>query len=136
MSVRPDNDDALVQLAEAGRWGDAVALRSVLAPDVVAICDSDGLIPMLAEPVYGVDDVSALLAALLGGRPDTEPAIEAVNGRPGLVVRRAGKAVAVLAAPADGARIGTLWIVLNPAKLHRWDRQRPGVGEAGRLGPG
>ena len=47
-----------------------------------------------------------------------------MNGRPTLVVRRAGKAVAVLAAPTDGARIGTLWIVLNPAKLRRWQDER------------
>lgn len=136
MSARPDSDDALVRLAEAGRWGDAAALRRVLTPDVVAICDSGGLIPMLTDPLCGVDDVSNLLTALLGGRPDTEPAIEAVNGRSGLVVRRAGKAVAVLVAAADGARIGTLWIVLNPAKLHQWDRQRPEVGEDSVLGSG
>jgi RNA polymerase sigma-70 factor, ECF subfamily len=124
MCVRCGNDDVLVRLAEAGRRGDAAALRRVLTPDVVVICDSGGLIPELAEPVCGADDVSTLLLTLLGGRPDTQPAIADVNGRPGLIVRRAGKAVAVLTAPIDGARIETLWIVLNPAKLRRWQDVR------------
>ncbi|NUR57943.1 MAG: siderophore-interacting protein [Catenulispora sp.] len=118
--MRPGDEDVFLRLAEAGRTSDAAALRRVLTPDVVAICDSGGLIPELAEPVCGVDDVAMLLLALIGGRPDTELAIANVNGRPGLVLRRAGKAVAVLAAPTEGARIGTLWIVLNPAKLPRW----------------
>jgi len=49
-----------------------------------------------------------------------------VNGRAGLALRRAGRAVALVAAETVGtaadSRVGTLWIVLNPDKLLAWHR--------------
>ena len=46
-----------------------------------------------------------------------EPTVEAVNGRPGLALRRGGRAVAVR---VSGARAAELWLVLNPVKLRHW----------------
>jgi hypothetical protein len=60
---------------------------------------------------------------LLCGQPDAELTIEAVNGRAGLALRRAGRAVVVVGVTAVDSKIAILWIVLNPAKLHRWDRR-------------
>lgn len=116
MCARPVSDDALARLADAGRRGDVAALREAVTPDVVAICDTGGLIPALLEPVRGVDDV----VALLGGLAGAEVSRAQVNGSAGLVVRRGGKAVAVLLVPGETTRIGTLWVVLNPDKLVCW----------------
>ncbi|NUP52121.1 MAG: siderophore-interacting protein [Catenulispora sp.] len=116
MYTRRVGDDALARLADAGRRGDVAALREAVTPDVVAICDSGGLIPALVEPVRGVDDVAALLSGFAGA----EVAPAQVNGGAGVVVRRGGKVVAVLLAPGEATRIGTLWVVLNPDKLRCW----------------
>lgn len=68
----------------------------------------------------GVEDVVQLAAALLCERPGVVLTIEAVNGRAGLALRDAGRAIAVVAVETAGTGITVLWIVLNPAKLHRW----------------
>jgi RNA polymerase sigma-70 factor (ECF subfamily) len=47
--------------------------------------------------------------------------IEAVNGCTGLAVRRAGRAIAVLAFRVPD-KITDVWVVLNPAKLQGWHR--------------
>jgi RNA polymerase sigma-70 factor (ECF subfamily) len=48
--------------------------------------------------------------------------IEAVNGLAGLVVRRAGRAIAVAAIEAADTGVAAIWTVLNPAKLRNWHR--------------
>lgn len=44
----------------------------------------------------------------------------AVNGRPGLVARKDGVTVSVLAFDTAGDRIQHVWAVLNPDKLRLW----------------
>jgi RNA polymerase sigma-70 factor (ECF subfamily) len=51
--------------------------------------------------------------------------IESVNGRAGLVVRRAGRAEAVVSIGVTHQRVTELWIVLNPDKLARWHHVSP-----------
>ena len=118
------HDDVVRGFAEACQRGDLAALRATLDADAVAVCDSGGLVRAPLEPVHGADDVTQLIAALLS---NTEPTVESVNGRTGLALRRAGRAVAVLAVEVTDARIAVLWIVLNPAKLTAWQpRPTPG----------
>jgi hypothetical protein len=115
--------DALVRkFADACQRGDIAALRDALEDDAVAVCDDGGLLSIATGPVWGAEDVAQLAAVLLGERPDTELAIEAVNGGDGLALRRNGEAVAVVAI-AVGVRIAVIWIVLNPAKLGGWHRR-------------
>lgn len=80
------------------------------------------MVPAELGPVRGADDVAELVAVLLSARPDTVLAIEAVNGRAGLALRCAGRAVAVVSIEAVGAWVAVVWIVLNPAKLRDWHR--------------
>ncbi len=116
------HDDVVRCIAEACREEDVAALRAVLAADAVAVCDGGGLVPAALGPVNGADDVALLLTVLLCGRPSTELTIEAVNGRAGLALRRAGRAVAVVAVNVVETEIASVWVVLNPAKLHGWHR--------------
>ena len=111
-----DPDDVVRRLAAACHTGD---VRTVLDPDVVAVCDSGGRIPAPILPLRGVAEVAGLLHALLPGNDLT---VESVNGRAGLVLRRAGRAVAVTAVTCDHDRVTALWVVLNPAKLRAWHR--------------
>jgi hypothetical protein len=71
---------------------------------------------------HSAEDVAQMVAILLCGQPDTELTIEAVNGSPGLALRRAGRTIAVVSIEMADARITALWIVLNPAKLRGWHR--------------
>jgi RNA polymerase sigma-70 factor (ECF subfamily) len=119
----PDRDDGVVRrFAEACRSADIAALCAALDAEAIAVCDGGGMAPAALGPVRGAEGVAQLVAALLGGQPDAELTIEAVNGRPGLALRRAGRAVAVVGVTVAGIKIAFLWIVLNPAKLGSWHR--------------
>jgi hypothetical protein len=121
------HDGVVRRFAGACQRGDVAAIRVTLHADAIAVCDSGGLVPAPMGPTRGADDVARLAAVLLCGQPDTELTIEAVNGRAGLALRRAGRAVAVVAFTAVDAavdiKVAVLWIVLNPAKLGGWQRR-------------
>lgn len=108
-------------LAEACRSGDGATLRAVLTTDVLAICDGGGEVRSPIVPVHGAADVCRLLFAL-ARRPGTEITLESVNGSTGLALRRDGRAMGVIAVHTTDTHAAVLWIVLNPAKLHGWDR--------------
>lgn len=113
------HDEVVHRLAAACRTGDVIAIGAALDPDAVAVCDSGGRVPAPIRPVHGAAEVARLLVALL---PGTDLTIESVNGRAGLVTRRAGTAVAVIAVGGGEERAATLRVVLNPAKLRGWHR--------------
>jgi hypothetical protein len=108
--------DVVHRLAEACRAGDVTGL---LAADAVAVCDSGGHRPAPTLPLHGADEVAWLLHTLLPGNDLT---VESVNGRAGLVLRRRGRAIAVIAVTGDQDHVTALWVVLNPAKLRAWHR--------------
>ena len=110
-------DDVVGRLAAACHTGDVSAIEALLDPEAVAVCDGGGRVPAPIGPVRGADDVARLLHTLLAGRALT---VASVNGSPGLVIRQAGRAVAVIAVSGDEDRATALWIVLNPAKLRGW----------------
>jgi len=117
------HDDVVRRLAEACRLADVDALRAVLDPDAVVVCDGGGSVPGGKDVVvHGAAEVSRLVAGLLCGHRDGQPTIEAVNGRTGLALRRAGRVVAVIAVEELEDRAAVLWIVLNPVKLRSWNR--------------
>ncbi|MBY8870702.1 nuclear transport factor 2 family protein [Micromonospora sp. PLK6-60] len=113
-------DEAVRRLAAACHPGDADAIEAALHPDAVAVSDSGAPAPAAAQAARGAAGVARLLRALL---PGTDVTTESVNGRAGLVLRRAGVAVAVIAVSHDEARATALWIVRNPAKLRGWHRR-------------
>lgn len=98
---------------------DVDALVGLLAPDATATGDGGGLVRAAPHPVEGAEQVARFFAALAGA-PDLVLQERAVNGRPGLVARRGGVAVSVLAFDVAGDRIKRIWAVLNPDKLRAW----------------
>jgi len=118
--------DVVREFAQACRREDLAAVRGALTPDAVAVCDGGGLLPAALDVVHGAADV-ARLVVLLCGRPGTELTVESVNGRAGLAVRRAGRAVVVIGVDVAGTAVTGLWIVLNPAKLRGWSREPRGL---------
>ncbi|MGW7477061.1 hypothetical protein ACWGH8_00585 [Nonomuraea muscovyensis] len=108
------------RFAVACQAGDTEALREVLAADAIVVSDGGGKVRVAVRPTYGANAVARVVTALLIDQPGTEPAIGSVNGRTGLVLRRAGKAVAVVSVSVAGAEVTAVWIILNPDKLRRW----------------
>lgn len=121
--MRSRHDDVVRRFAEACQLGDIGAIRAALDADVIAVCDGGELAPAAIGPIHGVEDVAQLVAVLLCRQPDAELSIEAVNGRAGLALRRAGQAIAVVGVTVIDTKVAILWIVLNPAKLHSWHRR-------------
>jgi hypothetical protein len=123
MSPRPGmpgrHDDVVRRFAEACRAGDVAAL---LDAEVFALCDGGGPGPMPGA-VHGAGEVGRLCEVLLCGRPGAELTVESVNGRPGLALRRAGRALAVVAVQVTETHVVALWIVVSPPKLARWHRR-------------
>jgi hypothetical protein len=114
------HDDVVRRLAAACHTGEVTAIEAVLDPEAVAVCDSGGRVPAPLRPVRRAAEIARLLHALL---PGADLTAESVNGRAGLVIRQAGRAVAVIAVSCDQDRAAALWIVLNPAKLRGWHRR-------------
>ncbi|WP_127505664.1 siderophore-interacting protein [Actinoplanes solisilvae] len=115
--------EAARRLAGACATCDLPAVEALLAHDVVALCDSGGLVESVHEPVEGVADVAVFTLSVLGGRPGTAVTVENVNGQPGIAVRLIdGRAVAVVALACVDGLITGLYIVLSPLKLRGWHR--------------
>jgi Ohr subfamily peroxiredoxin len=112
------------RFAAACQAGDPEALREVLAADAIVVSDGGGKVRVAVRPTYGADAVARVVTALLIDQPGTELAIGSVNGRTGLVLRRSGKAVAVVSVSVAGAEVTAVWIILNPDKLQRWLGER------------
>lgn len=114
------HDRVARRFAAACQAGGTEALREVLAADAIVVSDGGGKVRVAVWPSYGADAVAQVVTALLIDQPGTDLAIGSVNGRAGLVLRRAGKAVAVVSVSVAGAEVTAVWIVLNPDKLQRW----------------
>lgn len=120
----PDrHGDVVRRFVEACQLADIGAVRAVLDDDAIAVCDGGGLVPAVANPVHGAENVARLVMVLLGWQPGTDLTVESVNGQPGLALRRAGLALAVAGVTVAGTKVVILWIVLNPAKLRGWHRR-------------
>ncbi|MEV4758661.1 RNA polymerase sigma-70 factor [Micromonospora sp. NPDC049559] len=104
--------------------GDLQSLLDQLAPDVVFLSDGGGVVEAALAPVVGADRVARLLAEGLpkiGATMSLQAA--QVNGAPALIFRRDGKIDTVMAVRVDEGLIGGLYLVRNPEKLSRVERE-------------
>jgi RNA polymerase sigma-70 factor (ECF subfamily) len=99
---------------------DVAALGAVLDPDVVLVSDGGGQVVTPLRPVRGAGAVARLVAGLVTA--DSLLSTASVNTRPGVVVRRDGRACAVIVPVLEGSAVTHVWVVLNPDKLERWHR--------------
>jgi RNA polymerase sigma-70 factor (ECF subfamily) len=110
------------RFAAACESGDIPALEAVLAADAVVVNDGGGKVRAAVRPVRGASEAAQFVAALLTSQRGTDLAVEPVNDRAGLVLRRAGQAIAVVSLSVAGAMVTAVWVVLNPDKLQSWHR--------------
>jgi RNA polymerase sigma-70 factor (ECF subfamily) len=94
--------------------------RRVLTEDVVLVSDGGPKVHAARRPVRGVDRVGRLLGNLVKRVPSGAVLeFHRVNGEPGLLVRRNGAPWYVVALEADGDRVRSIHLVINPDKLER-----------------
>jgi len=115
---------ALDAFQRAIETGDLQSLLDNLAPDVVLLGDGGGIKQAVPRPIVGAVRVARLLAAGVP-RIDGEVSVEPVqiNGSPALIVRLNGEIDDVVAVRIDDGLITGLYIVRNPEKLSRVERE-------------
>jgi RNA polymerase sigma-70 factor (ECF subfamily) len=115
---------ALEAFRRAVETGDLQSLVDQLAPDVVLVGDGGGIRDAVLAPVAGASQVAGLLAR---GLPSLAGAASAelaqVNGGPALIVRIDGEIDVVVSVRIDDGLISGLYIVRNPEKLSRVERE-------------
>jgi RNA polymerase sigma-70 factor (TIGR02957 family) len=119
-----ESRDALAAFQRAIDTGDLQGLVDMLAPDVVLLGDGGGVVQAVLRPVAGADKVARLLAAGLpkiAGTVSVEPA--QINGCPALIVRIDGEIDNIVAVRIDDGLITGLYVVRNPEKLSRVERE-------------
>src|SRR5438876_11975348 len=90
-------DDTIVRrFAFACTTGDVDAVRDTLADDAIVVTDGGGKVRASMQPIKGADDVAHFVSTLLTRQPGTVLTTESVNGQTGLLLSRAGRAVAVV----------------------------------------
>lgn len=120
-SVAAEHDRVARALIEATDAADAAALGRALRDDVTLTVDGGGLVPAPAAPLRGRVAVVRQLLRVLSD-PGVDTVVESVNGMPGVVVRRDGGVVGVLALRLQGSLVCEAWLVANPDKLASWNR--------------
>lgn len=102
----------------AARTGDLAVLENVLTADVVSYSDGGGIRGASKIPVVGRLHVSRYLAAFAPRFwPQAETRWVEANGRPAVLVLKAGTAVALLSVDVCAEGIDRIMWVMNPAKL-------------------
>ena len=115
---------ALEAFRRAIETGDLQSLLDMLAPDVVLLGDGGGVVQAVLRPIVGAGRVARLLAVGLpriGGELSSEPV--QINGCPALIVRLNGEIDDVVAVRIDDGLITGLYVVRNPEKLSRLERE-------------
>jgi RNA polymerase sigma-70 factor (TIGR02957 family) len=124
-AVSPDKTrDALGAFQRAIETGDLQGLVDVLAPDVVLLSDGGGVKQALLRPISGANRVARMLGLGLPrivGEVSVEPA--QINGGPALIMRIDGEIDNVVAVRIDDGLVTALYVVRNPEKLSRVQRE-------------
>ena len=115
---------ALAAFQRAVETGDLQRLLDMLAPDVVLLADGGGVRRAAVRPIVGAGRVARMLAVgipRIGGGVSVEPV--QVNGRPALIIRLNGEIEHVVTMRIEDGLITGLYIVRNPQKLSRVERE-------------
>ncbi|HEV2356037.1 MAG TPA: RNA polymerase sigma-70 factor [bacterium] len=118
----PDEHRRLLeQFMRAARTGDLDGLMTMLADEVTVWADGGGKVPGAAlRPVHGRLNAARFLIGVTArfAPADARYAVANVNGKPTLLVQRAGGTpFAVVSIEVDHDRIRTVWAIGNPDKL-------------------
>jgi RNA polymerase sigma-70 factor (ECF subfamily) len=102
--------------------GDVQGLMDVLAPDVVVVSDSGGVVPAVRRPVRGIRRVAALFSRFSQVAPDAEITTLLLNGAVAARIDPAGELDTAITFTVDNGRITHIYAIRNPHKLSRLDK--------------
>ncbi|MBS1675170.1 MAG: RNA polymerase sigma-70 factor [Actinobacteria bacterium] len=122
-----EHDRVVRRFVAALDTGDVQSLMDVLAPDVVSVTDSGGLVRSAARrPLLGAERVVAFLQGTIA-KLDTTYAVTTmrVNGMLGARIEVAGHLMAAVSFTVEDGRITRVFSVANPGKLSRLDAEAP-----------
>jgi RNA polymerase sigma-70 factor, ECF subfamily len=115
---------ALSAFQRAIETGDLQGLLDLLAPDVVLLGDGGGRKQTVLRPIVGADKVARLLSVGLPRiQADASVELRDINGCPGLIIRLGGEIDNVVAMRIDDGLVTGLYLVRNPEKLSRVERE-------------
>ncbi|MEV0588390.1 RNA polymerase sigma-70 factor [Nonomuraea sp. NPDC050310] len=120
---RAEQDVVVERFLAAVRGGDLGELMEVLAPDVIVVADGGGVVNASRRPVRGAGRVSTLLATLTRLELDFEVAPMRLNGGPAARFELEGRLDAAVALVIEDGRVSRIYVVRNPHKLGRLDRE-------------
>ncbi|MDE2240594.1 MAG: sigma-70 family RNA polymerase sigma factor [Rhodospirillales bacterium] len=103
----------------ATQTGDEVALRDLLAEDVVLHTDGGGIRPAALNLIYGAEKTARMLARLAVKKVSTSISLYCglINGMPGFVTKEPDGLPQVTILEVAGAGIVAVYIIRNPEKL-------------------
>jgi RNA polymerase sigma-70 factor (ECF subfamily) len=106
----------------AARHGDLGALREVLAADVVAYADGNGMRGVARQEIVGPERVARVSAFSKRFFPGAEYNVVEVNGLPGMALVQDGVTVALVSITVGPDGIDGLYWVIAPDKLRAYER--------------
>lgn len=120
-AVAPEKHrDLLAAFLAACSDGDVGTVASLLARDAAAYTDGGGEARAARRPVIGRERVARFVVGLAQKvPPGTTTEIAVVNGSPGIVLRAAGRATAVISLDAPEGAVEAVYVVVAPSKLGR-----------------
>lgn len=118
---RENHQQLLERFVFACSTGNLQALGELLHHEVTLHSDGGGRVKAALKPVHGADHVSRFLLGVLrkGDASHWTHQFEEVNGLAALVSRDGEKIMSVMTVHVVGTQIQEVYIVVNPAKLHR-----------------
>jgi RNA polymerase sigma-70 factor, ECF subfamily len=119
---RTEQQQVVERFLAALTTGDMQGLMDVLAPDVVLVSDSGGLVPAFRHPVKGIKRVAALLSRFSQFAPGVEVATLLLNGAVAARIDQAGELDTAVTFVVEDGRIARIYAIRNPHKLGRLEK--------------
>ena len=111
--------DLARRFLDACTTGDVDDLVALLASDAVAWSDGGGKFAAARRPVFGAERVARFISGVLAKwRGSGDVRIDRINGGLGLSFHVAGQLRGVITFDTAGDRVGQIFMVVNPDKLH------------------
>jgi RNA polymerase sigma-70 factor (TIGR02957 family) len=116
-----EQDEVLRRFLTAASTGDLQGLLDVMSPDAVLVTDGGGRRKAALRPIRGREKVLRFLTAVTPPGAGFTPVI--VNGAPGLRITVDGELDAVTTLLVQDGVVAGVYVVRNPEKLARVDRE-------------
>ncbi len=118
VAANQDQHLLISRFVDAITRGNTEELEEMLREEAVLYSDGGGKVTAAKQPVYGAPKIAKFLAGIYKQANGIMQAdFRLVNGEPGMLVYKDSELFNVWSFHVDEAKIGSIYIVLNPEKL-------------------